>query len=166
MKAKRTETEENKVNDNNKNGVNTNRGKNRRWVTEEYVLKEKKGNNFNNTKCKYMYILSFFQNNRYKLRFIIKIEEKIDTTPFDRKLLFIAKKRPQVRVVTFLGWFPFAIVLCSVCCKVARQFLTAEIRNLEISDEIFHVLDFLCMESCTVLYYMYDYYCNPKYIFF
>ena len=40
--------------------------------------------------------------------------------------------------------------------------------NLEflISHEIFHVLDFLRMETCTVLYYTHGYYCNPKYIYF
>ena len=66
MTAKITATKQKMVNDNNKKGdSNANRGKNRRKGIKEYVLKEKKGNSFNNTKCKYMSILSFFQNNLY-----------------------------------------------------------------------------------------------------
>ena len=74
--------------------------------------------------------------------------------PFDKKLLF-----------TVFGRFPFAILFCSMSYKVARQFLTTGIWNFEISHEIFHVLDFLHMEICLVLYYSHVYYCNPKSIY-
>ena len=41
-------------------------------------------------------------------------------------------------------------------------------KNLEfsISHEIFHVLDFLRMETCSVLYHTYGYDRNPKYIYY
>ena len=63
MTATRTAPEEKKGDENNKNSDGgANRGKKRRGGIDESVLKEKGGNVFNNTKCKYMYILSFFQN--------------------------------------------------------------------------------------------------------
>ena len=64
MTATRTATEEKKDNENNKNGnAGAKWGKKSRVSIDGSVLKEKYGDNFNNTKYKYMYILSFFQNN-------------------------------------------------------------------------------------------------------
>ena len=67
---------------------------------------------------------------------------------FDRNLLF-----------TIFVWFPFAdfFVLCH-----AKSRDNAGIWNFAISDEIFHVLDFLQMETSSVLYYTYVYDRNPK----
>ena len=39
------------------------RGEKKTKGIDSSVLKEKEGDDFNNTKCKYMYIHSFFQNN-------------------------------------------------------------------------------------------------------
>ena len=62
MKATRTATEDKMGEDNNKKGDrNANMGNNRRGGIDGYVMKEKGDNNFNNTKFKYMYILSFFR---------------------------------------------------------------------------------------------------------
>ena len=58
------EREEKKGNDGDENGDgDTKRGEKNRKGINGSVLKEKEGDDFNNTKCKYMYILSFFQNN-------------------------------------------------------------------------------------------------------
>ena len=63
MTATITALEQNKGNDNNKNGDGgAKRGKKRRGGINELFVKEKDSNDFNNTKCKCMYILSFFQN--------------------------------------------------------------------------------------------------------
>ena len=57
-------TEEKKDNEKNENGYGgANMGKKRRGVINRSVLKEKEGDDFNDIKCKYMYILSFLQNN-------------------------------------------------------------------------------------------------------
>ena len=62
--ATRTATEEKKDNYNDKSGnIGAKRGKRKRGGIKRSVTKEKEGNNSNNTKYKYMYILSFFQNN-------------------------------------------------------------------------------------------------------
>ena len=58
------DTGEKKGNDGDKNGDSgTKRGKKNRGGINGSVPKEKEGDDFNNTKCKYMYIISFFQNN-------------------------------------------------------------------------------------------------------
>ena len=60
MTATRTAPEEEKGNDNKKNGEGgANTGKKRRGGIDESVLKEKEVNDYNNIKCKYMYILLF-----------------------------------------------------------------------------------------------------------
>ena len=57
-------TEEKKNDDGNENGDgNAKRGEKKRKDIDSSVPKEKEGNDFNNRKCKYMYILLFFQNN-------------------------------------------------------------------------------------------------------
>ena len=43
---------------------------------------------------------------------------------------------------------------------IINQIQESLIWNFLISDENFHVLDFQCMEKCSVLYYPYGYYCN------
>ena len=48
---------------NENSGGDAKRGEKKRKVVDGSVPKEKEGDDFNNTKCKYMYILSFFQNN-------------------------------------------------------------------------------------------------------
>ena len=65
-------TEEKKGDDGDKNG-NAERGEKKRKGIDGSVPKDKEGDNFNNKKCKYMYILSFFQNNLYELRLRIKL---------------------------------------------------------------------------------------------
>ena len=56
-------TEEKKGDDGNKNGnYDAKMEEKKRKDTDGSVPKGKEGDNFNNTKCKYMYILSFFQN--------------------------------------------------------------------------------------------------------
>ena len=60
---KNKKTEENKGNGGNENGDgDANKGEKKRNGIDGSVLKEREGDDFNNTKCKYMYILSFFQN--------------------------------------------------------------------------------------------------------
>ena len=64
MTATRTATEEKKGNGKNENrNGGAKRGNKRRGGIDGSVSKEKEGDDFNDTKCKYMYILSFFQNN-------------------------------------------------------------------------------------------------------
>ena len=58
----------------NREGGAKRRKKNRGGI-DGSIPKEKVGEEFNNIKCKYMYILSFFQYNLYELRFRIKVEE-------------------------------------------------------------------------------------------
>ena len=61
---KNKKTEEKKGDDGDENGDgDAKRGEKKRKGIDGSVLKEKEGNDFNNTKCKYMYILSFFRNN-------------------------------------------------------------------------------------------------------
>ena len=61
---KNKKTQEKKGDDGNENDdSNSKRGEKKRKGIDGSVPKEKEGNNFNNTKCKYMYILSFFKNN-------------------------------------------------------------------------------------------------------
>ena len=61
---KNKKTEEKKGGDGDENGDgDARRGEKKRKVIASSVPKEKEGDNFNNTKCKYTYILSFFQNN-------------------------------------------------------------------------------------------------------
>ena len=60
IRAKRTSTEEKKGNDGDKNGDGgAKRGKKKRGGIDGYIPKKKEGDDFNNKKCKYMYILSF-----------------------------------------------------------------------------------------------------------
>ena len=68
------------------------------------------------------------------------------------------------RVITVFGLFPFGIVFFSCLAKSRDIFLRKEF-GISISNEIFHVLDFVPMDTCTVLYYFYGYYCNPNNIF-
>ena len=64
MTATRTATEEKKGDDDDENGDGgAKRGKKRRGGIDGSVPKEKECDDFNNIKCKYMYILSFFLNN-------------------------------------------------------------------------------------------------------
>ena len=64
MTATRTETEEQKGDDDNENvHGSSKRGNKKRGSINRSVPKQNEGDDFNNTKCKYMYILSFFQNN-------------------------------------------------------------------------------------------------------
>ena len=57
-------TEEKRGDDGNENGNgDAKRGEKKRKGIDGSVPKEKEGDDFNNTKCKYMHILSFFQNN-------------------------------------------------------------------------------------------------------
>ena len=46
-----------------KSDGNAKRGEKKRKGFDGSVLKEKEGDDFNDIKCKYMYILSFLQNN-------------------------------------------------------------------------------------------------------
>ena len=63
MKATRTAMEENKGYEGEKNNDGgAKRGKKKRGGIDGFAPKEEEGDNYNNTKCKYMYILSFFQN--------------------------------------------------------------------------------------------------------
>ena len=56
----KTSTEEKKGNDGEKNrDSGAKRGKKKRGVIDRYITKKKEGDDFNNKKCKYMYILSF-----------------------------------------------------------------------------------------------------------
>ena len=72
--------------------------------------------------------------------------------PFDRKLLYSP----------FLGDFPLRF--CCVPCH-AKSRNNAGIWNFAISDEIFHVLDFLRMNTYSEPYYTYGYYRNPSSIY-
>ena len=72
--------------------------------------------------------------------------------PFERKLLFAIS-----------GDFP--LQFCCVPCH-AKSRDNAGIWNLAMSDEIFHVLDFLRMETCSVLYYKYGYDRNPTSVYY
>ena len=74
--------------------------------------------------------------------------------PFDRKLPF-----------TVFGLSPFAIVLCYVSFQSCAAVFMEGIWNVAISHKIFRVLDYLCMDTCTVQYYAYGYNSNLKYIF-
>ena len=70
---------------------------------------------------------------------------------FDRNLL-----------LTILGDFLLRL-FCVLCYAKLRD--NAGIWNFAISDEIFHVLDFLRIEICSVLYHTYGYNRNPKSIY-
>ena len=60
---KNKKTEEKKFDDGDENGnSDAKRGEKKRKGIDGSVPKDKEGGDFNNTKCKYMYILSFFQN--------------------------------------------------------------------------------------------------------
>ena len=61
---KNKKTEDKKGDDDDENGDgDAKRGEKKRKGMDGSVPKEKKGDDFNNKKCKYMYIISFFQNN-------------------------------------------------------------------------------------------------------
>ena len=64
MEATGMAKEEKKDNDSDQNGnIGAKKVKKKRGGIEKSVTKEKEDNSSNNTKCKYMYIISFFQNN-------------------------------------------------------------------------------------------------------
>ena len=64
MTETRTVTEEKKVHGDDKNGDSgAKKEKKRMGGIDGSIPKDKEGDDFNNTKCKYMDILLFFQNN-------------------------------------------------------------------------------------------------------
>ena len=64
---------------------------------------------FNDTKCKFMHILSFFQKNWYKLRFRIKLEEE--------QLI----KFPLTKIFYSPFWGDFPLRVCCVLCHAKSR---------------------------------------------
>ena len=121
---------------------------------------------FYDLKVTYGNLELYYHEDFYKATYssnVMKISTRLHTVPtYSLDWEIIVAHIPWISHFTIAGDFPLRF--CCVPCH-AKSHDNAGIWNFAISDEIFHVMDFLRMGKFSVLYHTYGFYCNPNYIY-